>query len=59
MLAIGKKYGALPPAEKIEKAEQELAAMRAKNVTILPLIPEDPQPALSLQGEGDAEEVKQ
>jgi hypothetical protein len=30
MMSIGKKYGALPPMEKIEKARQELAALRAK-----------------------------
>lgn len=32
MMAIGKKYGALPESELIEKARQELAAQRAKLV---------------------------
>ncbi len=31
MMAIGKKFGALPEAEKIEKAKQEMAALRAKS----------------------------
>ena len=32
MIAIGKKYGAMPELEKIEKARQELAAQRGKMV---------------------------
>jgi hypothetical protein len=38
MIAIGKKYAALPPQEKIDKAQQSLAAMRAKKAAQL-LIP--------------------
>jgi len=57
MLAIGKKYGALPAEEKIEKARQEFAVLRAKTAIPLPLMVEDPHPTLSLRGEEEAEEV--
>lgn len=59
MMAIGKKYGALPAMEKIERAKQEMAALRAKKAVTLPLIMEDPHPALSLKGEDELDEVKQ
>lgn len=52
MMAIGKKYGALPSMEKIEKARQEMAALRAKKATPLPLITEaSPQIEVDLGGE--------
>jgi len=47
MLAIGKKYGALPAEEKIEKARQEFAVLRAKTAIPLPLMVEDPHPTLN------------
>jgi hypothetical protein len=37
MMALGKKYAALPPEADIEKARQAMAAMRAKNVQQAPL----------------------
>jgi hypothetical protein len=49
MVAIGKKYGALPVMEKIEKAQQEMAALRAKKAIPLPLIIETPLPSASPQ----------
>lgn len=44
MLAIGKKYAALPAEEKIEEAKQDYAALRAKGGQQAPLVVNVPEP---------------